>query len=73
MVRGVPRICIAIIPTPDSAADIRLRGMLYEALDCQAAAAADLRRYVALAPEAEDAPIILERAAKLADDTPTLH
>ena len=64
---------LLLVLTPHSADDLRLRGVLYEALDCPAAAATDLRRYAEIAPDAADAQRMLERAARLADDAPTLH
>jgi regulator of sirC expression with transglutaminase-like and TPR domain len=64
---------LLLVLTPDSADDLRLRGVLYEALDCPAAAAIDLRRYAEIAQDADDAKRMLERAARLADDAPTIH
>ena len=49
---------------PDSADELRDRGVLYAALDCYAAAAADLESYLALRPRCADAS---ELAAKVAE------
>jgi regulator of sirC expression with transglutaminase-like and TPR domain len=64
---------LLLVLTPQGADEIRTRGFLYERLDCPAAAAADFRRYLELAPDANDAEQIRTRAARLLDDTPTLH
>src|SRR5262249_39008508 len=45
---------LLLVLTPDSPEDVRLRGLLYERLECFGAALADLRRYLALAPAAPD-------------------
>lgn len=50
---------------PDSAGDIRERGLLLEQLACPQAAAADYRRYLELAPTAADATAVDERLRAL--------
>ena len=45
----------ALIVTPDSASDLRDRGVVYQQLQCYRAALQDLRDYVAREPEAMDA------------------
>lgn len=64
---------LLLVVTPDALNELRTRGLLYERLGCPAAAAADLHRYLELAPGAPDAPAIEVRAAKLLDTSPTLH
>lgn len=71
--RALAAVDLLLVVTPDARDDLRTRGLLYERLGCSAAAAADLRRYLELAPGAPDAAAIELRAAKLADVSPTLH
>jgi len=59
--------------TPDSPEDVRLRGLLYERLECFGAALADLRRYLALVPAAPDAQAIAARVARLAQAAAAVH
>jgi regulator of sirC expression with transglutaminase-like and TPR domain len=64
---------LLLVLTPHAADDIRTRGFLYEELECPAAAAEDLRRYLDLAPDAPDADEVRGRLSRLADETPTFH
>lgn len=64
---------LLLVLTPHAADDIRTRGFLYEELECPAAAAEDLRRYLDLVPDAPDADEVRGRLSRLADETPTLH
>jgi regulator of sirC expression with transglutaminase-like and TPR domain len=66
-------IDLILVVTPDAPDDVRLRGLIYEQLECFAAAAADLRRYVALVPRAADAQQVRARIADLERRGPTLH
>jgi regulator of sirC expression with transglutaminase-like and TPR domain len=50
---------------PDSVDELRDRGVLYAALDCYAAAAADLEGYLALKPRCAEAPSLAAKAAEL--------
>jgi len=50
---------------PESAEELRDRGVLYAALDCFAAAAADLEGYLALRPQCAEAPQLAAKAAEL--------
>jgi regulator of sirC expression with transglutaminase-like and TPR domain len=50
---------------PDSADELRDRGVLYAALDCYAAAAADLDSYLALRPRCAEAPQLTAKVAEL--------
>ena len=51
----------------------RVRGLLYDRLECFGAAMDDLRRYLDVAPEAPDADDIRERLARLARSAATIH
>ena len=64
---------LLLVLTPDAPQDVRLRGLLYERLECFGAALADLRRYLELAPGAPDARAIESRAARLAHAAATVH
>jgi regulator of sirC expression with transglutaminase-like and TPR domain len=64
---------LLLVLTPRSPEDIRIRGSLYEALECPAAAADDFRRYLEIAPDADDADDVRTRLSRLADQEPTLH
>ncbi len=64
---------LLLVLTPQGADEVRTRGYLYERLGCPAAAANDFRRYLELAPDAEDVEQIRTRLSRLLDDTPTLH
>ena len=64
---------LLLVLEPDAPAEVRLRGLLYEQLECTAAALADFRRYLELHPEAPDADTIRERIVNLARATVTLH
>ena len=61
----------ALVPvTPEL---LRVRGMLFERLECFAAALQDIRAYLELAPHAPDAADMRGRVARLARATATLH
>lgn len=64
---------LLLVLDPTNTDDLRTRGLLYERLDCHAAAAEDLRRYLDMAPEADDADEMRGRLSRLADQTPTFH
>jgi regulator of sirC expression with transglutaminase-like and TPR domain len=64
---------LLLVLDPGNTDDLRTRGLLYERLDCHAAAAEDLRRYLDMAPEADDAAEMRGRLSRLADQTPTFH
>ena len=64
---------LLLVLLPDSPDDLRTRGALYESLDCAAAALADFRRYLELAPTAPDADDVRERMTRLARTNPTIH
>ncbi len=58
---------------PVSPEMLRVRGMLYDRLECFAAALQDLRSYLDLAPDAADAMDIRARVSRLARAAATLH
>lgn len=61
----------ALVPvTPEL---LRVRGMLFERLECFAAALQDIRAYLELAPHAPDAADMRGRVARLTRATATLH
>jgi regulator of sirC expression with transglutaminase-like and TPR domain len=64
---------LLLVLDPSNTDDLRTRGLLYERLDCHAAAAEDLRRYLDMAPEADDAAEMRGRLSRLADQPPTFH
>ena len=71
--RALAAVDLLLVLTPDSSEDVRLRGLLYERLECFGAALADLRRYLALAPAAPDTPAINARVARLAQAAAAVH
>jgi regulator of sirC expression with transglutaminase-like and TPR domain len=71
--RALAAVDLLLVLTPNAAEEVRARGTLYEQLDCPAAAAADFRRYLELAPKAPDAAEVEKRLSRLRDATPTLH
>jgi regulator of sirC expression with transglutaminase-like and TPR domain len=58
---------------PELAHELRDRGLLYEQLECFAAARGDLERFLALAPEDPSAATIRERLIDLGRHGATLH
>ena len=58
---------------PDHPRETRDRGRVYQALEHHCAAIRDYRRYLDLAPDAEDADEIHERLASLHALAPKLH
>jgi regulator of sirC expression with transglutaminase-like and TPR domain len=61
----------ALVPvTPEL---LRVRGMLYERLECFGAALHDLRTYLDLAPDAPDTADMRARVSRLARAAATLH
>jgi regulator of sirC expression with transglutaminase-like and TPR domain len=64
---------LLLVLAPDAPAELRVRGLLYETLECFTPAFADLRRYLELAPEAADADDIRARVARLARAAETIH
>jgi regulator of sirC expression with transglutaminase-like and TPR domain len=58
---------------PDAPLELRDRGVLYQRLECFAAAADDLRRFLALAPDHESADRVRQSLARLRTRKQTLH
>ncbi len=64
---------LALVLNPESAEHMRVRGLLYEQLDCVAAAVDDLRRYLDLAPHGAHSVEVREHLARLERVAVTLH
>ena len=64
---------LALVLHPDSTEHIRVRGLLYEQLDCVPAAVADLRRYLELAPRGSHTDEVREHLTRLQRVAVTLH
>jgi regulator of sirC expression with transglutaminase-like and TPR domain len=58
---------------PNAIADVRDRGQLYLRVGHFGAAAADLKRYLALAPHAEDREAVTEQLSQAVQQAPRLH
>jgi regulator of sirC expression with transglutaminase-like and TPR domain len=58
---------------PDTPHELRDRGLVYEKLECFGAAAADLERFLELAPDDESASAVRERLVSLAPHLRQLH
>jgi len=63
--RALRVVDLLITLSPDSAEDLRDRGVLYASLDCYARAATDLESYLALSPRTKDAEELAARVAEL--------
>ncbi|HZP42569.1 MAG TPA: tetratricopeptide repeat protein [Candidatus Binatia bacterium] len=64
---------LLLVLRPASAEHVRMRGFLHAELECFGAARDDLRRYLALAPDAPDAHVVLARLAAVEQHGRTLH
>jgi regulator of sirC expression with transglutaminase-like and TPR domain len=64
---------LLLMLAPDAAEYVRLRGLLYEQLECFASALADFRRYLTLAPNTPTAAEIRTHLERLEGVTSTLH
>jgi regulator of sirC expression with transglutaminase-like and TPR domain len=62
-----------LILSPDAPLDLRDRGLLFARLECFAAAEADLRRFLVLAPEDAGADAVRSQLIELARSAPRLH
>lgn len=71
--QALEAVDLLIVLLPDSADELRIRGLLYEHLECFGAALDDLRRYLTLAPGAPDEESIRQRIARLARSAATVH
>jgi len=64
---------LILVVSPDIAREVRDRASFYEALDYVRGAIADYRRYLELAPDAEDAQSVRERLIRLQSRPSELH
>lgn len=64
---------LLLVLWPEAPEYLRLRGLLYEQLECFASALADFRRYLTLAPDAAAAAEIRTHLVRLEQVTTTLH
>ncbi len=65
---------LQLVLWPDAADQLRIRGLLYEQLECFASAVADFRRYLTLAPDTPGAAEVRDHLQQLEDvTTTTLH
>ena len=62
-----------LLVAPDAPHELRDRGLVYEKLECFSAAAADLERFLKLAPDDESAGAVRERLTSLAARLRQLH
>jgi regulator of sirC expression with transglutaminase-like and TPR domain len=62
-----------IVLSPDTRGPIRIRGLLYEQLDCFSSALTDFHRFLTLAPAAKPAAAVREHLHHLERVTATLH
>ena len=62
-----------LLVEPELAPELRDRGLLYEQLECFAAARADLERFLALAPDDPTATVVRQRLIELGRAGATLH
>jgi len=62
-----------LLLTPDSPTELRDRGLLFEQLECFAAAAGDLERFLEASPDDETAPAIRDRLRALRARRQRLH
>jgi regulator of sirC expression with transglutaminase-like and TPR domain len=63
--RALRVVDLLVALAPDSAEDLRDRGVLYASLDCYGRAATDLEPYLALSPRTKDAEELAARVAEL--------
>lgn len=71
--RALEAVELMLVLAPDAPEHLRVRGLLYERLECGPAAAADLRRCLELAPDGPHAAEVRETLARLARGGVTLH
>jgi regulator of sirC expression with transglutaminase-like and TPR domain len=64
---------LMLVLAPDAAEHVRVRGLLHEELDCGAAAAADFRRYLELAPDGAHADDVRVHLTRLGNVAVTVH
>ncbi len=62
-----------LLMSPDSAHELRDRGLMYQRLECYRTAAADLERFLALAPDDESAEAVRTTLVELQRQASQLH
>jgi regulator of sirC expression with transglutaminase-like and TPR domain len=62
-----------LLLAPDSALEIRDRGLLYEQLECYRAAQSDLERFIEIAPDDETVGVVRERLIVIQREVARLH
>ena len=62
-----------LLLAPDTPVELRDRGLLYARLECFAAAEADLRRFLLLAPDDPTADAVRAQVEELSRTSPRLH
>lgn len=72
-IKGLSVVDRLVILDPDSAGEIRDRGLIYLQLECFPQALEDLEAYLNLAPDADDAAEIREQAASLKKRRNQIH
>jgi regulator of sirC expression with transglutaminase-like and TPR domain len=73
LTKGLSIVERLLVLDPASAEDIRDRGIIYLRLECFKQALEDLRRYLSLAPQAEDADAIRDQIAALTRQVAQIH
>ncbi len=71
--RALETVDLMLVLAPDAPEHLRVRGLLYEQLECAAAAAADLRRCLELAPDGPHAAELRASLERLERGSITLH
>ncbi len=71
--RALAAVDLMLVLGPDVAEHFRVRGLLYEQLDCLASAVSDFRRYLTLAPAASSADEVRQHLERLEAVATTLH
>ncbi len=62
-----------LVLQPDAPLELRDRGLLYARMECWSAAIADMRRFLALAPDDASAAGVREQLIELSRSSPSLH
>lgn len=70
---ALPAVDLLLVLMPDAPPELRLRGVLYDTLECFTPALADLRRYLELVPDAPDADDVRSRITRLARAAEAIH
>ena len=73
LIRSLAALDRLVILDPNSAVDIRDRGMVYLRLEYYAQAREDFETYLRLRPDAEDAGLVREQLVRLAKEATRIH